>query len=310
MAEAQVVTEERPTEGAPQIETETAPVEHEEAVEETAAPEPEAEEEEAAPAKATSKYARPKWLERDAEEPEPVKAPPAPVAKPVEVSPVAQEIGNLQRFIGEYESNPPVWNQGLYDRDGQKYADWFNTEQNKYTYAKGKVADLTRQQRLEQLEAKLSAGPELHPLMVKPHIDAMNRGVDATLQTAWKDPAFADPKVRDPFEKYLEDTHSAAKRELRRGITTTADTLSDGNLMKATLYYYKLQAGYQDGKVPESVATPAAIPEAPRSTPSRAGLPKMDPDEADAYKAAKAMGQGKKFLDELRKQRDWDERSG
>jgi hypothetical protein len=36
----------------------------------------------------------------------------------------------------------------------------------------------------------------------------------------------------------------------------------------------------------------------------------MDPDEADAYKAAKAMGQGKKFLDELRKQRDWDERSG
>ena len=308
MADPQVVPEERPTEGAPPIETEAAPVEHE-AVEETAAPETEAEEEEA-PAK-TTKYERPKWLEREEEEAGPEKPAPAAIAKPAaEPSPMAQEIGNLQRFIGQYEANPPVWNQGLYDQDGQKYADWFNTEQNKYTYAKNRVTELTRQQRLDQLEAKFAAGPELHPLMVKPHVDAMRRGIDATLQTASKDPAYSDPKVREPFEKYLKETHDAARRELRRGVTATADTLSDGNLMRATLYYYKLQAGYQDGKAPESVATPATIPEAPRSTPSRAGLPKMDPDEADAYKAAKAMGEGKKFLDELKKQRDWDERSG
>ena len=103
MADPQVVPEDRPTEGAPPIETEVAPVEHE-AVEETAAPETEAEEEEA-PAK-TTKYERPKWLEREEEEAEPEKPAPAAIAKPAaEPSPMAQEIGNLQRFIGQYEAN-------------------------------------------------------------------------------------------------------------------------------------------------------------------------------------------------------------
>ena len=301
---------EGPTEGAPKEPVSDAPKE----IKSTPTPEPAEEPEEKTP---ITEFKRPDWLDKaDDEEAAPVAAKPAvapaPPAPPAAAqAPTAQAVQNdltmTRYYIQQFEANPPQWNAELALSDGAKYQHWFTNEWAKYNRNLTRAALLEQriefEQRFEQVSKR---GPDR--LTLEPIVRQVDTNSETWLREASQDAAYSDPKVRGPYEEYVRALRRDARKELQRGVRDGADTLADANMRKAALLYYKLQAGYPEGKVPESVATPATIPEAPRGTSARSGLPKMDAEEKEAYDFAKSQGLGAKYLAGLEADRKWNER--
>jgi hypothetical protein len=218
---------------------------------------------EAAPAE-KAPFEPPQWLyEQTPEDPQKEAAKPTPQAEP------------------QREWNAPTFDPDLFARDGDRYMQWFMRG------FLGPLAQsqIAQEQRFKELQDRVSAPATIHPALVNDQMRRAQTGLSVALEKFSGDAAFASPVVRKRVEDYYKGFLKEARTLAKKGDFSGIDALTDEDFHDTTFEYLKRKAGFKNGKLPGSVASPETSLETPKGH-AVAGDAKFSAEDEAAYKYA------------------------
>ena len=180
----------------------------------------------------------------------------------------------------EPQWNPPVFDQDLLARDGNKYMDWYQRQ----WLGPVAQAQLQHQREVEKLKQRLNE-PQIHPALINENMRRAQDGLSKALERFSGDPAFASANLRKRMEDYYKGFLKEARSLARRGDFSGINAMADEDFHDTTFEYFKRKAGFRGGRPPGSVASPEAALETPKGH-AVAGEARFTKDEEDAYKYA------------------------